>query len=131
MSGLHRRVAPELGDWQFPTAEEIVHGATHGGDIAAVWAGVERKMPGAPSVAHIFGPPTVKTYRRLVTYGTEEFLAMLGSQSQYALMEPGRRDRLFRQICALVDENLGGTVTKEYVTVLAVAPRTSAKRGAS
>ena len=121
MRALHRRVAPELGEWQFPTTEEIVHGATHGGDILAVWTSVERKMPDAPAVAHLFGPPTVKTYPWTVAYRKDDFLAMLASQSQYALMEPGRRDRLFDGIGALVDENLGGTVTKDYVAVLAVA----------
>jgi SAM-dependent methyltransferase len=121
---LHRRLASEIGEWHFPTAEEIRHRATEGGDIAAVWARVERKMPDAPSVEHLFGTPTVKTYPRMVTYRTDEFLAMLASQSQYAVMERARRDRLFDGIAALIDEHLDGTVTKEYVSVLAVAPRT-------
>jgi hypothetical protein len=46
---------------------------------------------------------------------------MLASQSSYALMDPARRHRLLDGIGSLIDERLGGTITKEYVTVVAVA----------
>jgi hypothetical protein len=48
---------------------------------------------------------------------------MLASQSSYALMEPSRREELVDAIGGLIDNQLGGTVNKEYFTVLAVAGR--------
>ncbi len=120
---LHRRLAPEVGDWYFPAAEEIQQRALSGGDIASVWARVERKLSEPPAVSRLFGPPTVKTYPWLATYDKDAYLAMLASHSSYALMDPVRRDELLGSIGALIDEQLAGTVTKEYVTVLAVAGR--------
>jgi len=75
------------------------------------------------NVAHVFGAPAVKTYPWLATYRTDCYLAMLASQSSYALMATGRRKELLGAIGELVDELLGGAVTKQYVTVLAVARR--------
>jgi SAM-dependent methyltransferase len=120
---LHRRLTPNVGDWEFPMAEEIRRKATAGGDIATVWARVERKLSKPPAVAHLFDPPTVRTYRWLASYLTDTYLAMLASQSSYVLMELGRREELLAGIGAIVDEELGGRVTKEYVSILAVAER--------
>lgn len=128
---LHRQLAPEVGDWDFPTASEITGRASAGVDIAKVWARVERKLSEPPAVDHLFRPPTVKTYPWLATYDTEAYLAMLASQSSYALMEPTRRDQLLEAVAAVINDQLGGTVTKEYVTVLAVASlRSSVRSGA-
>nr|MDQ2729963.1 class I SAM-dependent methyltransferase [Actinomycetota bacterium] len=35
---LHHRLTPTIGDWTFPTADEIAERASAGGDMAAVWA---------------------------------------------------------------------------------------------
>ncbi len=48
---------------------------------------------------------------------------MLSTQSTYALMDPERRDELLRQVGHLVESNLGGTITKQYVAILAIARR--------
>jgi SAM-dependent methyltransferase len=122
---LHRRLAPEVGEWDFPTAEDIRRGAHAGEDIASVWARVERKLSDPPAVDQLFGPPTVKTYPWVVTDDSSAYLAMLASQSSYALLDPVRRDELLTGIGALIDEKLEGTVSKEYVTILAVAARAS------
>lgn len=122
---LHRRLAPEVGDWDFPAAKDIQHRALAGGDIASVWARVERKLSDPPPVEQLFGPPTVKTYRWLAAYDRNAYLAMLSSQSSYALMDQVRHDDLLASIGVLIDEKLDGTVTKEYVTVMAIAARAS------
>ncbi len=120
---LHRRLAPEVGDWDFPTAEDIQHRAQAGGDIASVWARVERRLSDPPPLEQLFGQPTVKTYPWLATYDRNAYLAMLSSQSSYALMDQVRHDELLASIGTLIDEKLAGTVTKEYVTVMAIAAR--------
>ncbi len=125
---LHRRLAPEVGDWNFLSAEEIQRKADAGGDIAAVWSRVDRKFSQPPDVSSLFEPPLVKTYPWLATYDRETYLEMLATQSSYALMKAARRDELLGGIGHLVDEILGGTVIKQYVAVLATA-RTRANLG--
>jgi SAM-dependent methyltransferase len=123
---LHRRLAPEVGDWTFPTDEEIRERAQAGGDIAAVWARIERKLGPPPTVDRLFEPPTVFTYPWLARYDRDGYLTMLATQSSYALMDPEWRGRLLDAIGRLVDECLGGVITKQYVTVLAIARRRAA-----
>jgi SAM-dependent methyltransferase len=120
---LHRQFAREIGSWTFASLADIRRRAEAGGDIAAVWSRVERKLAEPPPVSQLFDPPVVSTYPWLATYDRQGYLAMLASQSSYALMEPGRREPLLRGIGALIDEHLGGTITKQYVTILAVAQR--------
>ena len=120
---LHRRLAPEVGTWEFPAVEELEHAARGGGDIAAVWHRVERKFETPPVVDALFADPSVSVHPWTATYDRQGYLAMLGSQSSYALMDEARRTRLLGEIGELVDRDLGGIVTKQYVTVLAVAER--------
>ncbi len=126
---LHRRLAPEVGDWTFSTAEEIQRNAKAGGDIAAVWSRVDRKFSDSPEVSSMFGSPVVKTYPWLVTYDKDSYLEMLATQSSYALMKPAQREELLCGIGRLINEVLGGVVTKQYVAVLAVAQRTTTSGG--
>lgn len=120
---LQSRIAPELGDWTFPNADEIEINARRGGDIAAVWARVDRKLWDTPSVSELFEAPTVKAYRWVVDYHPDAYVAMLASQSSYALLEQNCRQEILAGIENLIRERLGEVVTKEYVTVLAVAKR--------
>ena len=62
-------------------------------------------------------------YPWLATYDRQGYLEMLHSQSSYALMEPAKREELLGQLGELIDVRLLGTVTKQYITVLAVARR--------
>jgi SAM-dependent methyltransferase len=120
---LHRQLAPDAGEWTFPPTEELRRRAQGHGDIAEVWAHVERKFADPPSVAHLFDQPVVSTYPWLATYDRSGYLTMLATQSSYALMEPERRRLLLDGIGDLIDERLGGIVTKQYVTVLATAAK--------
>lgn len=126
---LHRHLAPEVGDWTFSTAEEIQRNAEAGGDIAAVWSRVDRKFSESPEVSSLFASPMVKTYPWLVTYDKDSYLEMLATQSSYALMKPSQREELLSGIGRVIDDVLGGVVTKQYVAVLAVARRTATSRG--
>jgi SAM-dependent methyltransferase len=120
---LHQRLAPQLGGWQFPAPEAIARNACGGGDIGAVWNRVDRKFSDSPSVDHLFDAPTVCVYPWLASYSSEYYAAMLSTQAPYALLDPGSRDAVLDAMANLVTERLGGTVTKQYVTVLAVTPR--------
>lgn len=126
---LHRRFAPDLASWTFPSSDDLRQRCAAGGDIAEVWARVERKLADPPPVSDLFDPPVVSACSWLATYDRPGYLAMLASQSSYALMEPGRRRRLLDGIGELIDEQLDGTVTKQYVTILATATSRTAVIG--
>jgi hypothetical protein len=82
-------------------------------------------MADSPNVQALFEAPIVGTYPWIATYSRDAYLDMLASQSSYALMERERRGELLDSIGRLVDLHLGGTVTKEYVAVVAIAERKS------
>jgi SAM-dependent methyltransferase len=128
IQALHRRLAPDVHSWRFPSVEAIEREARRGGDIAAVWRRVERKFEPAPPVAGLFEAPRVGVHPWLATYDVPGFLDMLRSQSTYALMEQSRRHELLVRIGELVDRRLHGVVTKQYVTVVAVARRQDTPR---
>ncbi len=118
---LHRRLAPQIGSWTFPTRADLAARAGSGGDIAALWSGLDRSFVDPPPVGELFESPVVTTYPWLATYERAGYLDMLSSHSSYALLEPDIRAQLFDQIGRLIDEHLGRTITKEYVTILATA----------
>jgi SAM-dependent methyltransferase len=123
MGALHRKLAPEVGSWTFPSVDAIRTKAQSGGDIAAVWSRIERKFTDAPAVGDLFDRPTVSVYPWVATYDSDCYVAMLSTQSSYALMDPQRRAELLAAVRELVESMLGGVVTKQYVTIVAVAER--------
>jgi SAM-dependent methyltransferase len=123
MQDLHRNLVPEVGSWTFPSVGAIRTKAKGGGDIAAVWSRIERKFADAPAVDDLFERPTVSVHPWLATYDRDAYVAMLSTQSPYALIDPDRRDELFHQVGEVVESVLGGMVTKQYVTIVATAER--------
>lgn len=120
---LHDELAPELGSWQYPSADEVTERAAASGDIAAVWSRIDRKTGEPPEVATLFEPPVVKAQQWLARYSRQGYTDMLATQSSYALLEPQSRSQLLAEIGRLVDVVLGGVVTKSYLTVAALARR--------
>jgi ubiquinone/menaquinone biosynthesis C-methylase UbiE len=123
--------APEIGRWTFPSVDELEARAREGGDIAATWCRVERKVAEPPEVSRLFGPPTVTTYPWTATYDRDGYVAMLSTQSTYVMMESARRDALLSDIGIAIDATLGGTITKQYLTVMAISPRQRVTAGAT
>jgi SAM-dependent methyltransferase len=123
VQALHQRLAPDAGTWEFPSVEEVTAAAEQEDDIATVWQRVERKFEAPPPVGDLFEAPLVGIHPWLDTYDRQGYLQMLRSQSSYALMEPAKREELLGQLGELIDARLFGTVTKQYITVLAVARR--------
>ena len=91
---LHHRIAPDVGPWEFPTAEAVAARAAAGGDIAAVWSRVDRCFFEPPDVSHLFREPIVTAYEWIAEYDIDGYLAMLGTQSTYLLMANDQRGAL-------------------------------------
>jgi SAM-dependent methyltransferase len=123
VSALQAEVCPELGGYGFATPAEMTERAMAGGDIGQVWNRVERRYEDPPDVSTLFEPATVRTYPWTVTYDRDGYVTMLSTQSPYLALDAERRARVLQGIGEIIDERLGGTITKPYLTVLAVAGR--------
>jgi SAM-dependent methyltransferase len=122
VQAVHEKVAPEIGPWQFATVAQVAdRAAAASGDIAELWSRVDRSFVAAPRVDHLFAPPTVSLHPWIAEYDTDGYLAMLATQSIYILMEPTRRDELLAAIGHVIDEQLDGHITKQYLAILATA----------
>lgn len=122
---LHQQLAPEIGSWTFPTVDELRRRAEEGGDIAAVWSRIDRKLADPPMVSELFEAPVISVYPWLASYSRTGYLQMLASQSSYALLDSDRRRELLDGIGRLIDVHLAGSVTKQYLTILATARKAS------
>jgi SAM-dependent methyltransferase len=122
---LHQQLAPEIGSWTFPTVDELRERARAAGDIAAVWSRIDRKLADPPIVSELFDTPVISLYPWLASYGRTGYLQMLASQSSYALLDDKCRRELLDGIGRLIDLHLGGSVTKQYLTILATARNVS------
>jgi hypothetical protein len=63
----------------------------------------------------------VPVYPSIADYDRAGYVGMLATQSSYAPHDPERRGQLFDPIGELIDERLAGTISKQYVTILARA----------
>ena len=117
---LHRRIAPEVGPWQFATVAQVADRAATTGDIAELWSRVDRRFVQPPPVNHLFDP-TVSLFPWTAEYDRDGYLAMLATQSIYVLMDPRQRKELLNGIGDVIDDGLDGHITKQYLTILATA----------
>jgi SAM-dependent methyltransferase len=118
---IHRRIAPEVGPWQFATVSQVAERALATGDIAELWSRVDRSFAPPPPVNHLFEEPTVSRFPWTAEYDRDGYLAMLATQSIYVLMEPERRRELLAGIGDVIDDRLFGQITKQYLAILATA----------
>jgi SAM-dependent methyltransferase/ribosomal protein S18 acetylase RimI-like enzyme len=119
---IHQRLVPEVGHWQFPTAEQLAAKIDAGStDIASIWARVDRSFADPPDTTALFEPATVTLHPWTADYDREPYLNMLATQSSYALLP--QREQLLHEIGTVIDEQLHGRISKAYVTVLAAARR--------
>jgi SAM-dependent methyltransferase len=109
--------------WRPPSVADVVDAAHAGGDIAAVWTRAEKSYTPAPDVSGWFEPPTVRSYPWIATYDIAGYLGLMSTQSSYLLMDDAPRREMLGVTAALVDERLGGEVTKQFVAVCASARR--------
>lgn len=116
---IHRRLAPDIGSWEFANADDVTAKALAGGDIAAVWSRVDRSFFDPPDVSALFEPPQVTTYEWTAEYDRDLYLDMLATQSTYALTAPEIRAAVLSEIGDLIDTRFQGAITKNYLAVLA------------
>ena len=120
---LHARHAPEIEFGVPQSARSIldaVHAARH--DIGALWAHAETKS--GPSLAGpLFTAPVIRSYEWTVAYDTADAVGLLATYSPYLRVPADRRARLLDGVADIVRTRFGGTVTRRYLAVLAVATR--------
>lgn len=118
-------VVPTGGDPFFAEVQE---------DYDAVVPHPDNRAPGPPEeVASEWGDEfrgcgsfdRVEERRHLqpLTYGADEYIAVLGTFSDNLALPAEQRDELFRRIHARIEARPGATVTKHYLLVLTVGYR--------
>ena len=115
VAALQAQLCPEIGPWQFPTAADVTRKTLGGGTIAEVWARIDRSFETPPPVQALFEQPSVSTFEWTATYPGRGYADMLATHSSYISLGDERRRRLVDGVAALVDERLGGQVTKNYL----------------
>jgi SAM-dependent methyltransferase len=119
---IHHRLAPEVGDWEFPTSEQLAANTNAGvTDIADVWTRVDRSFGDPPNTAALFEAAVVTLHSWTANYDRDGYLKLLATHSSYALLP--QREQLLREIGTVIDERLDGQISKAYVTILAAARR--------
>ena len=122
---LHARLAPEI-EFGLPVAAREILDEVHAdpSDIGSVWESADPKT--GPSLAGpLFTPPEIRSYEWELAYDAVDAAALLSTYSLYLRVPQERRERLLDAIADIVREDFGGTVTRRYLAVLAVASRLS------
>lgn len=119
LEDVYRRAAPEMGDEAGPMRPASV-------ERTGMWGDWKREI----ADAGVFEPPERRVYEWQSKYGTEEYLALLGTHSDHIVLPDERRARLFAGIADVLDR-AGGSITLTYVTKLwlarTLAPGTSTR----
>ncbi|MGH9047884.1 MAG: hypothetical protein ACRDVW_11325 [Acidimicrobiales bacterium] len=93
-----------------------------GTDVGALWNVADRKTADADA-GGLFEPPALRTYPWERTYTAREAVKLLSTYSPYLALAEERRVRLLEGIERLAEERFGGSVTRRYLAILAVARR--------
>jgi SAM-dependent methyltransferase len=120
---LHARHAPEIEFGLPVTARSVmdeIHAARH--DIGAVWTSADEKS-GQSLAGPLFTSPEIRSYEWEITYDTADAVGLLSTYSTYLQVPAERRAKLLDGIADIVEKDFGGTVTRRYLGVLAVAKR--------
>ena len=73
----------------------------------------------------LFDPPVCRLYLWSWSYTAAEYVQMLSTHSDHQLLPPERRQRLLDRIESLIERRYGGSVVKDYATVLQIARKRS------
>lgn len=66
----------------------------------------------------LFEGPQIRVHFWGKAYTSREYVDLLNTHSDHQLLPPDRRSRLFDSLAALIDSRYGGSVIKDYATVL-------------
>lgn len=66
----------------------------------------------------LFDEPMCRVYYWSRAYTAAEYVRELDTHSDHRLLPAGRRARLFERLAHLIDSRFGGSVVKDYATVL-------------
>ena len=122
---LHRRYVPDQFD-EGPSPDMVRLRAeldAAAGDIGTLWGVADPKGGGAPASAW-YEPPVLCTYPWEEDYGRDEAIRLLGTYSPYLAIPEEPRASLFDALGALIDGEFGGSLTRRYLSILAVSRRT-------
>jgi SAM-dependent methyltransferase len=123
---LHEQHGVGMDEGPSPSAEALemsLHAAPP--DVGAVW-GVADPKGGAKPAGRCFGPPVIRSYRWEQTYSARDAATLLSTYSPYLAISEDARSHLLAGVEDAVNERFNGSVTRRYLSIVAVARRASA-----
>jgi trans-aconitate methyltransferase len=69
----------------------------------------------------LFDVPQARLHLWSKAYTAREYVAMLNTHSDHQLLSADRRNQLFDQLAALIETRFGGSIIKDYATILQMA----------
>jgi len=118
---LHARYAGDVVVGMSPDARTIldqIHAVPP--DLGPIWQAAEDKSM-ASLAGEEFEPPVIRSYEWDATYDAADAKALLSTYSPYLRIPPESREPLLEGIAELIRADFGGTVSRRYLAVLAVA----------
>jgi hypothetical protein len=121
--GLHAELAPEV-DFGIPEEARTLLDAVHaaGPDIGAIWEASEPKSE-QTLAGPLFSPPVIRSQEWETSYNAADAVGLLSTFSAYLRVPPERRGPFLDAVADIIRTDFGGTVTRRYLAVLAVARR--------
>jgi SAM-dependent methyltransferase len=119
---LHRRFGVGGDESRSPSIAAFHRELARARDVGALWAAAE-PVAGPSDATRYFAPPVYRTYEWTDVYRTEEAIGLLSTYSTYLVLAPEARTELLDELAALIDERFGGSLTRHYLSILAVAAR--------
>jgi SAM-dependent methyltransferase len=123
-SDLHRHHAPDMFDEGTSPDLQVFRSDldARASDIGTLWGVADPKGGDGPAGAG-YEPPVLCTYPWEQAYSRAEAIRLLATYSPYLALAEERRRALFAALGELIDERFEGTVTRRYLSILAVARR--------
>jgi SAM-dependent methyltransferase len=118
-----REVVPEAADWVRRDERELWAGVeARRGNVAELWAWLERRDDVRPEAAELFGDVEIDTVRIELEETAERLIDLTRTQSAYLMLDAQRRRQLEERIAAVVAD-AGGTCRSTLFAVLVTAIR--------
>ena len=108
LQGAYRLHAPELAaNWQPPPHPDAMPDEYSAMIAESAW----------------FHPAVVKRYRSDITYSADEYIDLLGTFSDHLALDTDSRHGLLAEVKRIINDECGGSFTREQVATLYLARR--------
>lgn len=122
ISGALQREVPDLGV-RLPRDESSLRQlcSERAGDISSLWWSIEWGPEAAPPSGAPFEPPSVLLFPSAPVLNADQYLALLHSYGVLHGLELDLAERAAHAVQSVIERDLGGKVTRNQISILAIA----------